>query len=161
MFLIVLAYGWKYHDVRYAFEHSTNAIYHQFQKVLDLVVSLAEKIVFLNDPHFKTPYPLVLSHWGGAFSSAVSTVDGTHVSGIYGGLDQEYCRERSSHTSQNLRLAIDFNMYITRVFIGMPGSTHDGLVTNLDLGSYDHCLVRAVSSHTLIINKLYILDNTY
>lgn len=127
MFLWSCAHSETNRNVQNKFGKSGETVSRKFGEVLDGLCLLAKEIVKPPDFNFfEVPAKIKddRKFWP-YFEGCIGAIDGTHIPAIVPTKDQVRYIGRKGYPTQNVMLVCNFDMLITFVVVGWPGTAHD------------------------------------
>ncbi|XP_045797408.1 putative nuclease HARBI1 [Trifolium pratense] len=127
MFLWSCAHSETNRNIQNKFGKSGETVSRKFTEVLESLCLLAKEIVKPPDFNF-VEIPSKIKddrrYWP-YFEGCIGAIDGTHIPAIVPTKDQIPYIGRKGYPTQNVMLVCNFDMLITFVVVGWPGTAHD------------------------------------
>jgi hypothetical protein len=127
MFLWSCAHSETNRNIQNKFGKSGETVSRKFTEVLESLCLLAKEIVRPPDFNF-VEIPSKIKddrrYWP-YFEGCIGAIDGTHIPAIVPTKDQIRYIGRKGYPTQNVMLVCNFDMLITFVVVGWPGTAHD------------------------------------
>ncbi|KAK2454169.1 hypothetical protein QL285_001760 [Trifolium repens] len=127
MFLWSCAHSETNRNIQNKFGKSGETVSRKFTEVLESLCLLAKEIVRPPDFNFvEVPSKIKNDrrYWP-YFEGCIGAIDGTHIPAIVPTKDQIRYIGRKGYPTQNVMLVCNFDMLITFVVVGWPGTAHD------------------------------------
>jgi hypothetical protein len=127
MFLWSCAHSETNRNIQNKFGKSGETVSRKFTEVLESLCLLAKEIVRPPDFNFvEIPSKIKNDrrYWP-YFEGCIGAIDGTHIPAIVPTKDQIRYIGRKGYPTQNVMLVCNFDMLITFVVVGWPGTAHD------------------------------------
>jgi hypothetical protein len=127
MFLNTMGHNLRNRFVGTNYDRSGETVSRYFNKVLHAISELRDKLI--RPPSLETPTKIAgSSRWDPYFKDCIGAIDGTHVRAFVSKDMETSFRGRKSHCTQNIMVAVDFDLRFMYVLAGWEGTTHDALV---------------------------------
>ncbi|KAL5706052.1 hypothetical protein ACHQM5_024265 [Ranunculus cassubicifolius] len=154
LFLNTVGHDWRTRSNVLVFFRSGQTISFYFHEVLAAVLRMYKDNVkpptVDNSPNDSEEY----REWQHYFDDAIGAIDGTHFDVNVPLKDQPRYRNRKSTISQNVLVAVTFDMKFRYVLAGWEGFAHDGRVLRCAISKEGRRL-------TIPIGKYYLADAGY
>ncbi|KAK6779939.1 hypothetical protein RDI58_022123 [Solanum bulbocastanum] len=157
MFLMTCAHGAEKHMIQDIFQHLGEMVHRHFHSVLKAVSKLATDII---KPHLNYnagvgAHKPCNERYLPFFKDCIEALDGTHVKARLPQGQQIPYIGRKGYPTQNILVAVNFNMCFTFAWVGWEGAAHDshifGEVLRRSEPNFPHPLK----------NKYYLVDAGY
>jgi hypothetical protein len=127
MLLNIMEHNLRNRLVGTNYDRSREIVSRYFNKVLHAIGELRDELI--RPSSLETPSKIAgSSRWDPYFKDCIGAINGTHVR-AYVSKDMETSfRGRKSYCTQNVIVAVDFDLRFTYVLAGWEGTTHDALV---------------------------------
>ncbi|XP_020402729.1 protein ALP1-like [Zea mays] len=127
MFLHVVGHNQRFRVVHQAFRRSIQTVHKHFHQVLYAVGELRKELIKAPSP---TTHPKITGsyRWNPYLKDCIGAIDGTHVLARVPRHMQQAFRGRKTNPTQNVMVAVDFDLKFTYVLAGWEGSAHDALI---------------------------------
>ncbi|CAL5188458.1 unnamed protein product [Lathyrus oleraceus] len=128
IFLYMIGQPSSYRNAQERFQHSSETIHKHFNKVLEVVCKLGEKVIKHVDLVDSSQYIRDDNRYWPYFKNCIGAIDGTHIKIPVPAEKQKPFFNRKGHTSINVMVVCDFNMCFTFALYGWEGSVHDAKI---------------------------------
>ncbi|CAI0546057.1 unnamed protein product [Linum tenue] len=138
IFLKTIGHANDFRDIAERFQHSTTTISKYFDKVLKVVVKLANKIIV---------------------PDCIGAIDGVHIDASVPTAEQIPYRGRKATTNQTVVCVCSFDMLFTFVVAGWEGTTNDARILSETVSNPDNKFPMPPRGtyYCLYINKSHVI----
>ncbi|CAI0546056.1 unnamed protein product [Linum tenue] len=145
IFLKTIGHANDFRDIAERFQHSTTTISKYFDKVLKVVVKLANKIIV--PPNFDN------------VQDCIGAIDGVHIDASVPTAEQIPYRGRKATTNQTVVCVCSFDMLFTFVVAGWEGTTNDARILSETVSNPDNKFPMPPRGtyYCLYINKSHVI----